>query len=384
MIMPLIRVVLCLYATFERKRVNAAQAFGGGHMKSPTAILAAGVCLLAAHTVPIAAHAQTAAEFYNNRQMVMLISTTVGGGYDIFGRMFARHMGKYLPGGTAKFTVRNMPGAGGLIGTNHMFNVAERDGSTIAVVNREALTEPLFSPERTQARFDPRRLTWLGSPNIEVGMIYMSATSRVQSIKDAQQRESTLGTSSGLNSTGVVVPKLLNMLIGTKFKVITGYPGSMESILAMERNEVDGRYSPGWAGPEANKVNDLVAAGKARLIAYLSPEDSAAFKHLPNVLGLATTPEYKQILEIVLSNQGLGRPFFAPPGVPADRAKALQDAFMATMKDPDYLAEAAQYKFEITPIDGPAMARYVDRIYATPASLLKRAIEMMNQAQKQK
>src|SRR5688572_17914218 len=214
-------------------------------MKSLTAILAAGACLVVAPFGPTAAHAQTAAEFYNNRQMTMLISTTVGGGYDIFGRMFARHMGKYLPGGNARFTVRNMPGAGGLVGTNHMFNVAERDGSVIAVVNREALTEPLFSADRTQARFDPRRLTWLGSPNIEVGMIYVSTASGIRSIQEAQQRETTLGTSSGQNSTGVTVPKLLNVLIGTKFKVITGYPGSMESILAMERNEVDGRYSPG-------------------------------------------------------------------------------------------------------------------------------------------
>jgi tripartite-type tricarboxylate transporter receptor subunit TctC len=351
-------------------------------MKPSTTILAAGACFLAACTVPLAAHAQTAAEFYNNRQMTMIISTTVGGGYDIFGRMFARHMGKYLPGGNARFTVRNMPGGGGVVATNHMFNVAGRDGSTIAVVSREALTEPLFAGERTQARFEPRRLTWLGSPNLEVGMIFMSTASRIGSIADAQQRESTLGTSSGANTTGVTVPKLLNILIGTKFKVISGYPGSLESILAMERNEVDGRYSPGWAGPEANKVNELVADGKARLIAYLSPDDSPAFKHLPNVVGLATTPDYKEILKVVLSNQGLGRPFFAPPEVPEDRAKALQAAFLATMKDPEYLAEAAQFKFEITPIDGVAMASYVNRIYATPPPLLKRAIDMMNQALK--
>ena len=277
-------------------------------MKSPTAVLAASACLLAVQSLTFAAQAQTATEFFNNRQMTMVIGTTVGGGYDIFGRMFARHMGKYLPGGNARFAVKNMPGAGGLVATNHMFNVAERDGSTIAVVSRETLTEPLLSTERTQAKFDPRRFVWLGSPNLEVGMIYVSTASRVRSIADAQQREATLGTSSGANSTGVTVPKLLNVLIGTKFKVITGYPGSMESILAMERNEVDGRYSPGWAGPEANKVNDLVVVGKARLIVYLSPDDSPAFKDLPNVMGLATTPEYKQILGVVLSNQGLGRP----------------------------------------------------------------------------
>src|SRR4051794_14839369 len=209
--------------------------------------LAACACLGASIVAP-SAEAQTASEFYNNRQMTMVIGTTVGGGYDIFGRMFARHMGKYLPGGNARFAVKNMPGAGGLVATNNLYTIAERDGATIAVVNREALVEPLLSASATQARFDPRRFGWLGSPNLEVGMIYMSTASGIRSIDDARRREPTLGTSSGSNSTGVIVPKLLNELIGTKFKVITGYPGSMESILAMERGEVDGRYSPGWAG----------------------------------------------------------------------------------------------------------------------------------------
>jgi tripartite-type tricarboxylate transporter receptor subunit TctC len=344
-------------------------------------LLAACACF-AACVLPPSAHAQSAAEFYNNRQMTMLISTTVGGGYDIFGRMFARHMGKYLPRGTARFVVKNMPGAGGLVATNQMYNVAERDGATIAVVNREALLEPLLAADTTQAKFDPRQFAWLGSPNLEVGMIYVSIASGIRSIADAQQRQTTLGTSSGSNSTGVFVPKLLNELIGTKFKVITGYPGSMESILAMERNEVDGRYSPGWAGPEANKVNDLVAAGEARLIVYLNPTNSAAFKDIPNVMDLANSPENRQVLGIVLSAQGLGRPFFAPPGVPPDRVKALQDAFVATTKDPEFLAEAAAQKFDIELTPGPDMAAYIDRLYATPAPLLKRAVDMIAHAQK--
>jgi tripartite-type tricarboxylate transporter receptor subunit TctC len=336
-----------------------------------------GACVLLA-----SAHAQTPAEFFNNRQMTMIVGTTVGGGYDIFGRMFARHMGKYLAKGNARFVVKNMPGAGGLVATNHMYNVAERDGSTIAVVNREALLEPLLAVDTTQAKFDPRHFSWLGSPNLEVGMIYVSTASGIRSISDAQRRETTLGTSSGNNSTGVIVPKLLNDLIGTKFKVITGYPGSMESILAMERNEVDGRYSPGWAGPEANKVNELVATAKARLIAYLNPTTNPAFKGIPNVTDLADSPENRQILGIVLSPQGLGRPFFAPPGVPAERVKALQDAFMATTKDPGFLIEAAAQKFDIEMTSGSDMAAYVDHLYATPVPLLKRAIDMIARAQK--
>jgi tripartite-type tricarboxylate transporter receptor subunit TctC len=311
----------------------------------------------------------------------MLVGTTPGGGYDVFGRMFARHMVKYLPGRNAKFIVKNMPGAGGLVATNHTFNVGERDGSLITTVGRDAIFEPLLSSDGSQARFDPRRFLWLGSPNIEVGMIYASTASGIRSIQEAQRREMTLGTAGSNRSPAVALPKLLNELIGTKFKVISGYPGSMESIMAMERNEVDGRYSPGWAGPEANRINELVAAGKARLLLYLSPENSPSFTHLPNVMELTKSPEDKQILGLLIAAQALGRPYFAPPGIPQDRAAALRQAFAATMKDPEFLADAAVQKFEIIPTQGAEMAAFVDRVFATPAPLLKRAVDMLAQAQ---
>src|SRR6202008_2752306 len=129
--------------------------------------------------------------------------------------------------------------------------------------------------------------------------------SGIRSIDDTRRRETTLGTSSGANSTGVTVPRILNTLVGPKFKVIPGYPGSLETILSMQRGEVDGRYSPGWAGPEANTVNDLVAAGKARLIAYLSPEDAPQLSHLPNIMQFARDSDSREILRVVLSAQGL-------------------------------------------------------------------------------
>jgi tripartite-type tricarboxylate transporter receptor subunit TctC len=167
--------------------------------------------------------AESAADFYANRQMTMLIGTTVGGGYDLFGRMIARHMGRHLPGGSARFIVRNMPGAGGLIAANHVFNVAERDGSVIATVTRETIFDPLLSGD-TQSRFDARRFLWLGSPNLEVGMIYVSAAIGIEAFEQARQREVKLGSSGASRSVNAILPKLLNELIGTKFKVISGIP----------------------------------------------------------------------------------------------------------------------------------------------------------------
>ncbi|HEY7301663.1 MAG TPA: tripartite tricarboxylate transporter substrate-binding protein [Xanthobacteraceae bacterium] len=350
-------------------------------MKLVFRVLAAGITFLAA-AGSSPTRAETAAQFYANRQMTMLVGTTAGDGYDTFGRMLARHMGKYLPGGSAKFIVRNMPGAGGLIATNFLFNVAEPDGATIGVVNREALLVPLLSADASQAKFDPRQFVWLGSPNLEAGMIYVSKASGVRSIRETEQRVTTLGSSSAANSTGAILPKLLNELIGTKFKVIAGYQGSMQAILAMERGEVDGRYSPGWAGPEANRVNDLVASGKARLLAYVSRKGSSTFGSLPNVIDLPMKPENRNILALLLAAQGFGRPFIAPPRIPAERATALRDAFIATMKDPDYLAEAESQKLEITPVAAADLANVANEAYATPAPLLKRAVEMMGEAQK--
>jgi tripartite-type tricarboxylate transporter receptor subunit TctC len=346
-------------------------------MKAVSVVTAA--CLLLAGMS--ASRAETAAEFYRNRQVSMLIGTTAGGGYDIFGRMFARHMGKYLPGGTARFIVKNMPGAGGLAATNYTYNVGERDGTLITTVGRDALFEPLLAGDG-QARFDPRHFLWLGTPNVEVGMIYVSSGSGVRSIEEALRREVTLATAGSPRSPAVILPRILNELIGTKFKVIPGYPGSMEAIVAMERGEVDGRYSPGWAGPEANKINDLVAAGKARLLAYLAHEKDPSLGDLPNVMDLTRNPDDRQVLGVLIAAQALGRPYFAPPGIPEDRAKALQDAFAVTMKDQGFLADAAIQKFDIIPKLGPDMTAFINQVYATPAPLMKRAIDMLNGAQK--
>ena len=351
------------------------------HTQRISFVFAIAACGLGTLAIAPTLRAESLAAFYANRQMAMLIGTTVGGGYDLFGRMIARHMGRHLPGGTARFVVRNMPGAGGVIAANHVFNVAERDGSTIATVTREIIFDPLLSGD-TQSRFDARRFLWLGSPNLEVGMIYVSGITGIDSLEQARQREVRLGTSGASRSINAILPKLLNELIGTKFKVISGYPGSMDVIIAMERGEVDGRYSPGWAGPEANKVGELVAAGKARLLAYLSPQKSPALAGIPHIMEFARGPGSEQILTLLLAPQALGRPFFAPPGIAEDRAKALQDAFAATMTDAEFQAEAAQQGFEIAPTLGAEMARFVNQVYATPKPLLDRAIALVSRAQR--
>ena len=326
-------------------------------------------------------HAQSAREFYNSRQMTMIIGTPPGGGYDAFGRLIARHMGKHLPGGTAKFIVKNMPGGAGIIAANHIFNVADRDGTTIGIVNREAILDKLFTPKQSQAKFDPREFVWLGSPNLEVGVLYVSTASQIASIDDARQKEVTLAASGGANTVGVLLPNILNSLLGTRFKVIAGYPGSMDAILAVEKGEVDGRYSPGFAGPEAAKVMEMVNSGRFRFIGYLSPQTSSEFPNVPSVVDYAKSDEDKRLLTVLLAPQGLGRPFFAPPGLPADRAQALQDAFAATLKDREFLEEANRQGFVITATLGHEMASYIQNIYATPPEILNKATSMLAPSQ---
>lgn len=327
------------------------------------------------------AAAQSAEEFYADRQLTMMVSSNPGGGYDAFARTVARHMAKHLPKG-ARFIVKNVPGATGVVLANRMTSVIEPDGATVALIHREAVFEPLFSRDSNQIKYDPRKLIWLGSPNLEVGMLYMSTASGIDSIEDAKRKETFLAASGGARSVGVTMPKILNVLLGTRFKVITGYPSSLDAILAMEKGEAGGRLSPGWSGPEPARVNKLVSEGKARLIMYLSAKKSPDYPSLPNVMDFIKPKEDRQIMTLLLATQSMGRPFFVPPKVPADRVALLRKAFAATMKDPEFVTDATKQKLTVAPISASDMNEIVAEAYAVPQAVLRRALDLLAQAQK--
>jgi tripartite-type tricarboxylate transporter receptor subunit TctC len=335
---------------------------------------------LAALLASQAARAQPAEQFYPGRQMVLIVGGAAGSGYDVIGRMVARYMGSYLPG-RPSFIVRNMPGAGGVVATNHLNAVAEKDGATIAVVGREAIFDTMFSGAQSKANYDPRRFLWLGTPNQEVGMAYAMTPSGVRTIEDAKRREVVVA-SAGAASGSAVFPRLLNALIDTKFKIISGYTGSMDALLAMERGEADARVVSGFAGPEANTVNGWVAQGKANLLLQIAINRHPGYPDVPHIMDLAKSQDDRKLMEVLFAEQAVGRPFFAPPGVPADRGRALQEAFIKTMDDPGFKSEADKLKIELTPLVADDMARIVRRVFDTPKPLLQRAIQISAAAQK--
>ena len=326
------------------------------------------------------AFGQTVEAFYTGRQISIIIGNAAGSGYDVIGRMVGRHMGKYIPG-NPKLVPQNMNGAGGITAANYVAAVAAKDGSVIATVNREAIFDPLFSGSDSKANYDPRKFIWLGTPNQEIGMAYAMTARGVKSIEDAMQRELVVAA-AGATSGSAIFPRLLNALLGTKFKIITGYPGSMDGLLAMERGEADARVTSGWAGPETTAGMELVRQGKIALLLQIGINKDLRYPDVRSIMEFAKTDEQRTLMELLFAGQALGRPFFAPAEVPPDRAAALQAAFMRTMDDPDFRTEAEEQKIDLSPLDGAAMLKTIERVYATPKTFLDKAIAISAAAQK--
>lgn len=321
----------------------------------------------------VEASAQSVESFYAGRQITIYAGSTPGSGYDAIARLVSKHMGKYIPG-QPTFIIKNMPGAGGVVATNFVNNVAEKDGSVIAVVGREAILDPIFSDRKSQAKYDPRKFVWLGTPNQDIGMAYAMTVSGVRNIQDAMKREVVVAA-SGVTSGSAVLPRLLNALIGTKFKIVTGYPGASEAKMAMERGEAEARVLSGFTGPDHTIA--WVHAGKAVLLLQIAVHKDPRFSDVPNIMEFAKSEDEKKLYELLFIGQSLGRPFFAPPGVPADRAKVLQEAFQKTMRDPEYLADSAAQYFDNTPLFADEMLAIVNKVYDAPKPILEKAIALM-------
>lgn len=311
--------------------------------------------------------AQSVDEFYRRNPVSLLVGSGAGGGFDTYARIFGQHFGKHVPG-NPPVVVRNMPGAAGLVAMNHLYNTAPRDGSTILASFNSIVMHHLYGD--ANAKFDPRRLSWLGSTGKLTGACLSWHTKDVRTIADAKNRESLMG-STGDSSTPVMYPKLLNTFIGTKFKVITGYstPGLR---MAVEAGEVDGICGIAWETHMAS-VPSWIIDNKVNYIAQLGLSESAHMKGVPLALDLIQKPEERQIFELLGIAQEFGRPYFGPPGVPADRLAALQAAFEATIRDPAYLADAARAKQFVDPLSAREIEALIARAYAAPPEILKRA-----------
>jgi tripartite-type tricarboxylate transporter receptor subunit TctC len=321
-------------------------------------------------------HAQSVAEFYKGKQLTMVIGSAPGGAYDGWARVVARHMGKHIPGNPT-FIPQNMPGAGTLIAANHLYSVAPKDGTVIGGISREAPLAPLTGT--TEARFDALKFTWLGSPTDETVVCVAHKRSGVRSFADLQHKELIVGD-TGPGTGTYVFPRVLNVILGTKFKPVTGFPGGAQVFLAIERGEVDGICQS--LDAVARRMGEGLKDGTFSLLFQGGAEPHPSIKDVPFALDLAKTEEQKQALVFLFAGLGIGRPFLAPPDVPADRAKALRAAFDATLKDPEFIDEAKKQTLEVEAVSGDKIAGILTRLYATPKPVVDRVSQILQSDKK--
>ena len=308
------------------------------------------------------------ADFYKGRQIKISVGFSAGGSSSLYAQSLARHMGKYLPGNPT-LVVQHMPGAGGLVAANYVYNNAARDGSEFAITARTAALEPLLG--NLNARFDPLKFNWIGNANIENSVCIAWHTAAVKKVEDVFASELIVGGASSA-AQEVMFPRALNKLLGTKFKIVTGYPGSTEILLAMERGETQGFCGIGWTFVKLRK-GDWLKEKKINVLFQMALEKHPEIPDVPAILDYAKNAEDRQVLELLFAPQEMGRPFFAPPGVPAERVRALRSAFTQTLKDAAFLEEAEKQGIEVQPLAGEDIQKLLERVYAAPKQVVDRA-----------
>ena len=318
--------------------------------------------------LPQPVQADAVADFYKGKTVTIYIGYSAGGGYDTYARTIGRTIGKHIPG-NPKIIAKNKPGAGSLRLANELYNSLPKDGTAIGTFGRGMVMEPLFGNKK--AKFDPAKFTWLGSANNEVSVCIAWHESPIQTLDDFLTKPMIVG-GTGPGSDTDVFPKVLNAVLGTKLRLVTGYPGGNDINLATERGEVMGRCGYSWSSLKS-RFPQWLTGKKVQILLQMSTAKHPELPDVPFVMDLAKTDRDRKILELVFARQAWGRPFAAPPNLPADRAKALQAAFMATMKDPDFLKDAKQQKLEIAPISGEKIGQLIAQLYASPKDIVEAA-----------
>jgi tripartite-type tricarboxylate transporter receptor subunit TctC len=312
------------------------------------------------------APAQPADDFYKGKQLRIVVGSTAGGDYDVWARLLARHMSRHIPGNPS-IIVENMPGAGTLVATNHVFNVAPRDGTVIGMPSRSMPAAAVMKVKNV--RFDPVKFNWIGSPEVNHLVLFINNASAVKQPADLFKHELIVGA-TGLAQGITVGPYLLKHVLGMKLKVVTGYRSPGDMALAASRKEIEAFANT--IGGAAGARRPWVETGQMRVLFNFEPEPVPGLG-LPTVFEFVKTDEQRKILTFFASNVLLGRPIMAPPGVPADRVRLLRRAFEATMKDPALLKEAKGMSFEIAFQSGERIAELVAGIASTSPEIVGRA-----------
>jgi len=336
---------------------------------SRAAIAAAG---LGAALAVTAASAQSVEPFYKSTQVQILVGHDAGGGYDVYTRTLARHLPNHIPG-KPSIVVKNVLGAGGLKNIDTLYAVSPRDGSTFGISDRGFIIEPMLGNKAAQ--FDPTKMSAVGSIGRQTPTCALWHQAKAKSLKDAFATETLIG-GTGPSAT-TIYPAILNSVLKTRFKIISGYKGSGEIMLAMEKGEVEG-VCLSWDTLKTLKP-DWLADGRLKVIVQMALEPNAEMKDVPTAVAFAPTDEDRKMLAFYFGPNDMGRPYIAPPEVPKDRLTALRRAFDATLKDPAFLAEAKAVKMEIDPMTGEDMEALIKSIYATPPALVERVKVALDQ-----
>jgi len=312
--------------------------------------------------------AQSVAEFYKDKSVAMIIGGSPGGGFDTLARAIARHIGKHIPGNPS-VAPRNMQGAGGLAAMDHLYNIAAKDGSVIALVGNTTPFVPLVTGK--PARFDPLKMNWLGTPSIETTMVLVWNTVPVRTVEDLKTRETTMGA-SGVDSPQAFFGRLINTTLGTKMKIITGYQGQNEIFIAMERGEVDGFPSAPYSSITSTRPNWL-RDGSARAVLQYGPEPLKELPDVPWAPSLITDPADQELMKLANAPNAIGRPLVMPPGVPADRLAAMRKALADTFTDREFIEEAAKIGLLVNaPRTGEQLYDVIRGAYASVPSTIER------------
>lgn len=350
---------------------SGSKAVRGTHAVAVAAIAAA-----VAFGAPARA-ANSVADFYRSKNVTVVIGYPPASGYDVYARLLARHIGDHIPG-KPTIVPQNMPGAGSLKAANYVYNVSAKDGTTIGAINRSLTTAPLLEtvPEKkAKLKFDPLKFNWIGSTDKAISIVICRKDSGIDTFNDLKKKK-VIATASAPNSDSVVYPTVLNNLLGTKIKMITGHQGTGGNLLALERGEAQCYAGTTYSSIEALKPQWLRPNDFMNVVVQIAAEKDP---HLPNVplIMQYLDKQQKKVLDLLLSPQAMGRPYMTTPDTPSDRVAALRAAFDATMKDPKFLADAKKTKLSVDPMSGADVEKLLKRIYAADPTTVHKLQQVM-------
>ncbi len=320
---------------------------------------------------PLPAAAQAPTDYYAGKTVQMIIGFGPGGGYDLWARILARHIGKHLPGNPTVIP-QNLDGAGSFRAANYIYSVAPKDGTVMGLIARDAPLGPLTGAPGAQ--FDSTKMSWLGTPTTETNVCISYKTAQVKTAQDLLTKQLIVGD-TGVGTGTHSYPKALTELLGMKFKIVGGYPSSSDVFLAMERGEVEGICES--LDSVSTKRPDWISTKTVNLLFQGGTEPNPEIKDVPFVVGLAKNDQDKKSIEFLYAGQGIGRPFVAPPDLPPERLKMMRDAFDATMKDPEFIAEVKLRKLDLEPETGEHLEALIKKIYATPKPIVDKIGELI-------